>query len=168
MNPIERAEQTVGGWLHHDSKESTVTGTPSDVTMTDNFWEALHHNLTLFASTVGHFLPVLKRIALNPLLDQAVEALLAAEGAGVAEEVLIGAIDMLNAAASHKTAQQPAAPPDQPPAAPPAPPVQPQQPAPAASTQPAQQPVTVTGIQPAFTPTGHGHRRQQGSEAYLA
>lgn len=161
MNPIEHAERTVGGWLHHQTEESTVTGTSSDVTMTDNFWEALHHNLTLFASTVGHFLPVLQRIALNPLLDQAVEALLAAEGAGVAEEVLIGAIDMLNAAAQHKvTAQQPAARPAEQPAEPPVNPMpsafQPQPSAPAAFAQPMQQPprqpVAATGPQAVIRP----------------
>jgi hypothetical protein len=155
VNPIERAEQTVGGWLHHQAEESTVTGTSPDVEMTSNFWEALHHNLTLFASTVGHFLPVLQRIALNPLLDQAVEALLAAEGAGVAEEVFVGAIDMLNAAAAHKTAQ-PAPQPAEAPASVTLTAFQPQQSTPAASAQPIQQPmqqpVTATSPQTVMRP----------------
>lgn len=62
-----------------------------------------------FAHDAGTVLPVLEAAALNPHIDALLEAALAATGAGVPAEVLMGAIDMLRAAEQrHTSTPQPA------------------------------------------------------------
>ena len=70
-----------------------------------SFWQLLHHHFAGFTSAAVHFLPRLERIALDPGLDAAVEALLAAADAGVGAGVLKTTLDGLRGAVEAERAQ---------------------------------------------------------------
>jgi hypothetical protein len=125
---------------HHQAAATATAGTAQEDRMTDTaseqgapqdtttFWPDLHHNITVFTGIMDRFLPHLGKIATDKKLDDAVEALLAAAGAGVPAEVFEFITNSLRAAAQARatpaavTAESAAAPaPDtgaQPPPAP--------------------------------------------------
>lgn len=103
-------ERDLGHYLHrhnhpvtmNDPQESPQETHMSTLTDARNLIGRFAHD----ASTV---LPVLEAAALNPHIDALLEAALAATGAGVPAEVLMGAIDMLRAAEQrHTSTPQPA------------------------------------------------------------
>lgn len=101
---LTEAAEDVARLIRHP-KESTVTGTaqaPAQDAQAIPFWSALHQNLAVFTSRVDSFLPKIARIAdaaaVNPVLDDVVEAALTAAGMGVAEEVFSGIVTLLKAA----------------------------------------------------------------------
>lgn len=59
------------------------------------------------AATASRALPLLEAVVTDPRLDAIVEAALAAAGAGVADEVFMGAVDMLRAAEARRNTPAP-------------------------------------------------------------
>lgn len=104
MNRAEQViEHKVNDFLAHFHKEHTMT-TPAQSpnaqgpdTSPATFIAMLHHNLALFTDSVAHFLPKLEAIAVNPVLDDGVEALLAAFAGPMAEEVFAAVVTLLKA-----------------------------------------------------------------------
>ena len=66
------------------------------------FLGTVHRDLSNAGAAIEHAWPILTKLATNPLLDELVEAALAAAGAGVAEEVFIASTDAFKAAAARK------------------------------------------------------------------
>jgi hypothetical protein len=65
-------------------------------------WGRIHHDLTGIGHALLHMAPVLESIASSPLIDELVEAALAADGLGVEASAFQAAIDALNGASQRK------------------------------------------------------------------
>ena len=65
----------------------------------------LHNDLAKIGSTVEHAWPIIRRMAVSPRMHAIVDAVLRAEGLGVAAEVFDAVTDSLNAASDRREAQ---------------------------------------------------------------
>jgi hypothetical protein len=75
--------------------EVAMTTTPPETAT--SYWTGIHQNIDTFISNVRTYLPKLETIATNPVLDDGVEAMLAAFAGPMPAEVFAGLVAVLKA-----------------------------------------------------------------------